>query len=273
MRRGKLTDRAKQETPAVKKETSKKDLARVLGIVLLVVIICIAWSVVDLLPVIGDPASPPNAHVSQVYIEEGPEATNSPNLVTGVLADYRGFDTLLETTVMYLAGFSVAMILSNRLKRHWDEKIFGTLREFGGVDVQVFIPITVPIILIYAVYVLMHGEVSLGGGFQAGALIAMAYILYAMVAGIKIKSIKVTQHFAVCMAATGVLIYALTGLLPLFFGGRFLEYGKLPFPVHEAELHSTGILMIEIGVTIGVAATIITILEAVLERKSIHERD
>lgn len=266
-------DTTRQETMKPKKETSMKDIARVAGIVLLVIIVCIAWGVVDLLPAIGDPASAPNAHVSQVYIEEGPAATNSPNLVTGVLADYRGFDTLLETTVMYLAGLSVAMILSNRLKRHWDARIFGTLRDFGGVDVRVVIPITVPIILVYAVYVLMHGEVSLGGGFQAGALIAMAYILYAMVAGIEIKSIKVTQHFAVCAAATGVLIYALTGLLPLFFGGRFLEYGRLPFPMHEAELHSTGILLIEIGVTIGVAATIITILEAVLERKSIHERD
>ena len=256
-----------------KREVSKKDIARVGGIVLLVIIVSIAWGIIDLLPVIGDPTSPPNAHVSQVYIEEGPAATNSPNLVTGVLADYRGFDTVLETTVMYLAGFAVAMVLSNKLKRHWDAEIFGRLREFGGPDVRVTIPLIVPIVLIYAIYVLMHGEVSLGGGFQAGALIAMAYILYAMVAGIEIKSIKVTQHFAVCTAAVGVMIYALTGLLPLFFGGKFLEYGKLPFPVHEAELHSIGILLIEIGVTICVAATIITILEAVLERKSIHERN
>lgn len=250
----------------------KKDIARVAGIVLLVCIVSIAWRLIDLLPVIGDPASPPNTHVSKVYIEEGPSATNSPNLVTGVLADYRGFDTLLETTVMYLAGFAVAMVLSNKLKRHWNAEIFGQMNVFGGPDVRVTIPLVVPIVLIYAVYVLMHGEVSLGGGFQAGALIAMAYILYAMVAGIEIKSIKVTQHFAVCTAAIGVLIYALTGLLPLFFGGRFLEYGKLPLPIHEAELHSIGILLIEIGVTICVAATIITILEAVLERKNIHDR-
>lgn len=255
------------------KSATKKDVAKAVGIVLLVSIVSIAWSIIDFLPAIGDPQSPPNQHISQVYIEEGPAMTNSPNLVTGVLADYRGFDTLLETTVMYLAGFSVAMILSNRMKRRWDATIFGEMKDFGGPDVRVIIPIAVPIVLIYAVYVLMHGEVSLGGGFQAGALIAMAYILYAMVAGIEIKSVKVTQHFAVCMAATGVSIYALTGLLPMLFGGKFLEYGKLPFPVHEAELHSIGILLIEIGVTVCVAATIITILEAVLERKSIHERD
>jgi multicomponent Na+:H+ antiporter subunit B len=251
----------------------KKNRGKIIGMVLLIGMVVVAWGLIDLLPVIGDPQSAPNTHVSTVYIEEGPDSTNSPNLVTGVLADYRGFDTLLETTVMFLAGFAVAMILSNKMKRHWDADIFGTPRVFGGPDVKVVIPAVIPIVLIYAMYVLVHGEVSLGGGFQAGALIAMAYILYAMIAGIPIKHIKVTQHFAVSAAAVGVAIYALTGFLPLLFGGNFLEYSRLPFPVEEAELHSIGILLIETGVTVCVAATIITILEAVLERNSLHERD
>ncbi|MGN0659938.1 MAG: hydrogen gas-evolving membrane-bound hydrogenase subunit E [Emergencia sp.] len=252
----------------------KKDFAKAAGIVLLICIVFISWGIIDLLPVIGDPDSPPNTHVSTTYIEEGPENTNSPNLVTGVLADYRGFDTLLETTVMFLAGLAVAMILSNRMRKDWDPSIFGNIRTFGGPDVKVVIPVVVPAVLIYAVYVLFHGEVSLGGGFQAGALIAMAYILYAMIAGIRITSIRVTQYFAVCTAAAGVFIYALTGILPMLCGGKYLEYSRLPFPVHEtAELHSIGILLIEIGVTICVAATIITILEALLERKSLYERD
>lgn len=250
---------------------SRKDFGRIVGVVMIVIMAIVAWNLMDFLPVIGDPDSAPNTHISPVYIEEGPSKTNSPNMVTGVLADYRGFDTLLETTVMYLAGFAVAMILSNkRLK--WDPSIFGQIRIFGGAEVKVVIPVVVPIVLIYAIYVLFHGEVSLGGGFQAGALIAMAYILYAVVAGIQVKSIQVTQYFSVCCGAIGVAIYALTGLLPLFFGGKFLEYDKLPFPVHQAELHSIGILLIETGVTVCVASTIITILEAVLERKNLHDR-
>ena len=137
---------------------------------------------------------------------------------------------------------------------------------------KAMIPLIVPFILLYAVYVLLHGEVSLGGGFQAGALVALGYILYAMIAGIKIRTIKVTQHLAITIAAVGVMIYALTGVLPMFYGGNFLEYGRLPFDASStAELHATGILMIEIGVTVCVAATIVTILEAVLERKSLYD--
>lgn len=253
---------------------NKKTIGQAVGIVLIIAMVCIFWQLIDYLPVIGDPQSAPNTHISKVFIEQGPAKTHSPNLVTGVLADFRGFDTLWETTVMFLAGFAVSMILSDKLKRHWDVSIFGDIRTFGGPDVKAMIPMIVPLILVYAVYVLFHGEVSLGGGFQAGALIALAYILYAMVAGLEINHIKVTQHFSLCFAALGVMIYALTGFVPMLFGGQFLEYEKLPFPVEEVgELHAHGILLIEIGVTVCVAATIVTILEAVLERKSLYDGD
>ncbi len=250
----------------------KKTIMRVIEIFLIISMVCVFWQLVDYLPVIGDPQSAPNTHISKVFIEQGPAKTHSPNLVTGVLADFRGFDTLWETTVMFLAGLAVSMILSDKLRRHWDASIFGEIRTFGGPDVKSMIPMLVPIILVYAVYVLFHGEVSLGGGFQAGALIALAYILYAMVAGLQINSIQVTQHFSLCAASAGVFIYTMTGFVPMLFGGKFLEYEKLPFPAHEAaELHAHGILLIEIGVTICVAATIVTILEAVLERKSVYD--
>jgi len=250
----------------------KKKIGQAVGVILIIAMVCVFWQLIDYLPVIGDPQSPPNTHVSKMYIVDGPSMTHSPNLVTGVLADFRGFDTLWETTVMLLAGIAVSMILSNKLRKHWDVSIFGEIRSFGGPDVKAMIPLIVPFILLYAVYVLLHGEVSLGGGFQAGALIALGYILYAMVAGLKIKAIKVTQHLAITFAAVGVMIYALTGVLPMFNGGRFLEYGKLPFGAETtAELHATGILLIEIGVTVCVAATIVTILEAVLERKSLYD--
>lgn len=64
------------------------------------------------LPKIGDPNSAPNSHVTPYYIEHSKEDTGSPNIVTGTLADYRGFDTLEETTVMFLAGMTAVLILA-----------------------------------------------------------------------------------------------------------------------------------------------------------------
>lgn len=63
------------------------------------------------LPSVGDANSAPNSHVSPRYIEKSYEETHSPNIVTAVLADYRGYDTLGETTVIFTAGLVTVMIL------------------------------------------------------------------------------------------------------------------------------------------------------------------
>lgn len=59
----------------------------------------------------GDPKSPASIHVSPRYISESYRETSIPNMVTAVLADYRGFDTLFETTVIFAAGISVILLL------------------------------------------------------------------------------------------------------------------------------------------------------------------
>ncbi|WP_330636862.1 hydrogen gas-evolving membrane-bound hydrogenase subunit E, partial [Emergencia timonensis] len=137
----------------------KGNKKKVAGMMMLVFIVIICWGLIDLLPTIGDPDSAPNTHISKVFIEEGPEQTDAANLVTGVLADYRGFDTFLETTVMYLAGFAVAMVLSNWLRKHWNADIFRATESFGGIDVKVTMPFIILFLLLYAAYVLFHGEV------------------------------------------------------------------------------------------------------------------
>ena len=63
------------------------------------------------MPLWGDPDSPASHHVSPRYIEKGFEETEVPNLVTAVLADYRGYDTLGETVVIFTAGIACFFIL------------------------------------------------------------------------------------------------------------------------------------------------------------------
>jgi multicomponent Na+:H+ antiporter subunit B len=67
----------------------------------------------------GDPNSPPATHVSPRYIESALEETAVPNMVTAVLADYRGFDTLGEVTVIFTGAMAVLLIL--RVTRDEDE--------------------------------------------------------------------------------------------------------------------------------------------------------
>jgi multicomponent Na+:H+ antiporter subunit B len=72
------------------------------------------------LPTLGDPEAPAAVHVSPHYIEEGPAETGAPNMVTGVLADYRSFDTLGETVVVLAAGLACVLLLSRAPERDDD---------------------------------------------------------------------------------------------------------------------------------------------------------
>lgn len=59
----------------------------------------------------GDPKSPASQHVSPRYIEKSEAETAVPNMVTAVLADYRGYDTLGETAVIFTAGVCCVLLL------------------------------------------------------------------------------------------------------------------------------------------------------------------
>jgi multicomponent Na+:H+ antiporter subunit B len=69
------------------------------------------------MPEWGDPNSPASRHVSPRYIEKTEIETATPNMVTSVLADYRGYDTLGETTVIFTAGASCILLLRRRKKK------------------------------------------------------------------------------------------------------------------------------------------------------------
>ena len=78
--------------------------------------IILIYGTVDM-PNWGDPNSPASKHVSPEYIEQALDKTATPNIVTAVLADYRGYDTLGETTVIFTAGISCILILRRRRQK------------------------------------------------------------------------------------------------------------------------------------------------------------
>ena len=234
------------------------------------------------LPFIGSHSTPANLYLSNYYILNAQHHTHAANIVTAVLADYRGFDTMFETCVLFMSGIGTMMVLSTKekVKKRPDceqDGIKGTAQtsaglhpSYGGGILDASFRIIVPIVMIYGIYVLFHGELSLGGGFQAGALLACAYLMDRIVPSFESRIMGLKEEHMMVLAGVGTFLYAFTGILPMLFGGNFLEYEKLPFGflVEEgvAALHASGILMIEIGVTICVMFVILTILEVVLER-------
>lgn len=261
---------------------TKKIAAGLVVVILLTAIVGVkagSW-----LPYIGSHGSPANSYLSPYYILNAMKDTHANNIVTAVLADYRGFDTLFETCVLFLSGIATLMILSTKKRvvrkpKHepWMTKAEAANHHssYGGTVLQASFRLIVPVVMLYGVYVLFHGELSLGGGFQAGALVACAYLLDRIMPSFSTRLGEAREEKMVIVAGLGVFIYAFTGILPMLFGGNFLEYSALPFASFvshgEAGLHTTGILMIEIGVSICVGAVIVTILEVVLERTDFED--
>jgi len=68
------------------------------------------------MPRFGDPLAPAHQHVAPRYIERSADEVGLPNIVTSVLASYRGYDTLGEVAVIFTAGIGVMLLLSNRRK-------------------------------------------------------------------------------------------------------------------------------------------------------------
>ncbi len=147
-------------------------------------------------------------------------------------------------------------------------------KPFGGIILDSSFRVIIPFTLVYGMYILTHGEFSPGGGFQAGALLAVGIVLVRLIQGADRKNFNVTGPLAVVLAGVGTFIYAATGWLTMFGGGKFLDYSYLPVPLQNlSELHALGILMIEIGVTICVMMTIIDIMDAIIERLDKNEEE
>ena len=143
-------------------------------------------------------------------------------------------------------------------------------RPFGGIILDTAFRMIVPFTFIYGIYALTHGEYSPGGGFQAGAVLAVGIVLARLIQGEDAK-FNVKGITAVMLAGIGAFIYALTGIIPMLCGGNFLDYSYLPVHMHElAEVHALGILLIEIGVTITVMMTIIAIMDIIIKKEDIE---
>jgi multicomponent Na+:H+ antiporter subunit B len=74
------------------------------------------------IPAFGDPHAPAQQHVVPHYLDKAAEETGVPNIVTAVLASYRGFDTLGEVTVIFTAGIGVFLLLAGRRTRQSEEE-------------------------------------------------------------------------------------------------------------------------------------------------------
>ncbi len=216
------------------------------------------------MPPFGSAYAPAHQHIATHYITQSLGETGIINIVTSVLASYRGYDTLGELIVIFTAGMGVLVLLRGATSPAKDSE--GKSKRVTSKQpvpmkqhaiLRIVSKMLIPLILLFALYVQFHADFGPGGGFQAGVIFASVIILYVMIFGLRATQKTISLAWLEFLSALGVLIFGSVGLLSLLFGENFLDYNMLSSdPVQAQHL---GIFVVEIGVGITVAATIILI--------------
>lgn len=135
------------------------------------------------------------------------------------------------------------------------------IKATDNIIIRTVSRIMIPFIQLYALYVIMHGHHSPGGGFQGGVILGASFILYLLTHGLEEAKIRMSEIKAGMFSSFGLLIYSGIGLLCLILGSNYLDYGKLStiLKVIPAQARSLGILGVEIGVGIAVMAVMYSI--------------
>ena len=207
------------------------------------------YGVIDM-PGFGEHDVPVHTYLSPYYLVGTVTDIGIPNTVTAVLASYRGYDTFGEVVVIFTALIGVLMLLGNR-----SHIVLRDSKLMNNSILTFAAKVLIPLILLFALYVQFHGDYSPGGGFQAGVLFASAFIVFGLIFGLQRLAEVICLEWIKRLAAVGVLLYAGVGIVSILQGGKFLEYKILADKSQTGE--HLGILLVELGVGITVATTMI----------------
>jgi len=266
-----------QNTKSLISEKSAKRLKavyRVAAAVMIVLLFVLLATAMIGMPEIGDKNNPDNNEVARRYIENGLEETGAVNIVSGMILDYRAFDTFGESCVLFVATICVTIMLriDGRGGEEDDEehesgkKAFG-IREsaFSKLDSRNYEPendtilkrsalLIIPIILIFGIYVVLNGHISPGGGFSGGAILGTGFILYVSAFGFEKTERFMNAKTVSIITLIALLIYCLSKCYSFFTGANHMESG-IPLGTPGAILSSGLILVLNICVGMVVACT------------------
>ena len=187
------------------------------------------------MPPFGDINNPVNNEVAERYINDGLEETGATNIVAGMILDYRAFDTLGESHVLFVAAITVTILLRlDKTKRdpkdtkitetsveaEEEDRIFETKHDTILKKVAIML---VPIIFMFGIYVILNGHLSPGGGFSGGAIIGAGLILFLNAFGFEKTEKFFTEKVYKRVSVAALMFYALAKCYAFFCGANGLD--------------------------------------------------
>lgn len=177
------------------------------------------------LPILGTQDRPTNNEVSKVYIENGIEDTGAINFVTGMILNYRAFDTFGETCVLFVATSVVMVLLMRREEEIRENKSLNDRLYEPKNDpiLKVVATALTPVLFVFGIYVILNGHLSPGGGFSGGAILGSAMILYVSAFGFDKMQKFFNEHTYVCVKVTALVTYCIVISYYLIMGANDLD--------------------------------------------------
>lgn len=251
-----------------------RSVYKITALVLVVLLFFVLAAAMLGMPAIGNMNNPDNNEVARRYIENGVEETGAVNIVSGMILDYRAFDTFGESCVLFVATICVTIMLridgqnkeDDKEAEKKDKTSFG-IREsaFKKLDSRYYEPendtvlkvsslIVIPIILVFGIYVILNGHISPGGGFSGGAVLGAGFILYLSAFGFSATERFMNAKTVKIITLVALLVYCLAKSYSFFTGANHIESG-IPLGTPGAILSSGLILVLNICVGMVVTCT------------------
>lgn len=229
-----------------------------IAVIFLVSLLVMLVATVSYLPPVGEPDRAVNNEVPARYIENGLQETGAVNIVTGMILDYRAFDTLGESNVLFVATITVLILLqASKAKGKGTIDYSMYFEPLDDAILRASATILVPIIAIFGIYVVLNGHLSPGGGFSGGAIIGAALILYQNAFGFKKAGKLFNEKTYKIISSCALATYCLCKMYSFFTGANHLE-SHIPLGTPGNIISSGLILILNICVGMVVSCTMYT---------------
>lgn len=252
-----IQEKTKRERRSVKGFLYEKGLyrpARILfSVSLCLVLIALLMGTVMDMPYFGQADTLVGSEVSEFYVEKTLEHTGATNIITGIILNFRGFDTLGEAHVLFIAVCSVIILL--KMTREEEDPRFHAhdydevLKDQGEDHILSSLgKILFPLIIMFGIYIIVNGNISPGGGFSGGAVIGAGLILYLNVYGYKRIQRFFTFKTFKTVSCIALLLYTSTKTFHFVTGANDIH---VPIPLGTPGTIFSGGLLLPLNIFVG----------------------
>lgn len=214
--------------------------------VIFCLILCVILvGTVNYLPLFADENTPTANEVYEHYVSQGRDQTGAVNTVAGMILDYRAFDTLGESFVLFTATCAVLLLLeqSGRKKSDKPEKKKESFLYRHDPIVCTVVKLLIPVILVFGVYIIFNGHLSPGGGFSGGAILGAGFILFAMAFGEEKAAKIITPKAIRTVTIVSLSFYCLAKSYSFFTGNELNHIHSVISPGTPGDFLSGGLIL------------------------------